>query len=884
MDAEILYKIANPEIFESYDRYIPNPEYQACVAAIVGPDWYVRRRGPWSFTAPVGSQPLPPFGWKIHVSADTYSNATAILRHTASVCAEHHVPFKHSLDQNTLRIQNSKSYDRAGAGKFIVCYSRSDEELVTLLEQLYARLKDFTGPYVLSDRRYRDCQVLYYRFGPFKKQGTVNDQGVPIDAAPPGASPDFHKRFPYFVVPPNIVDPVAPEPTAVNKRGITLLNGRYRDPRPLHFSNSGGVYLFTDAVTNDDVVIKEARPFTCPQAPGVNAQTMLRREHDLLSAVQQFEIAPRPLGWFEEQGHLFLVLEYIRNGQTLAEHIRSHGPQVGEKLRSILPAFIALARAFRILQENGFVFGDVSAKNVLILDGGADAKLIDFEAVHPARADFRLRLMTPTFASALKRQTGISDAAEDAYGFGLLLYAAIMPNMAISVLDETVKDRMLALAEADGLVPPSVIELITRLTDTTPGLRPTWDETSRVLEQCVGAMSEDLPVPVARVTCHTPDAREMMAQCRSYLLDAASYDRDDRLFAASPEVFRTSPSCVAYGATGVLYALRQSGATVPEAAIDWVRRSLARETPAAGLYVGTAGIAWVLGDLGETAVARAIGDRLLASIHNVESFDLFSGQSGVGLALLRLWHTTGETRYLDAARWMGVELEKSSRDVGSNEIAWSDGKHLRLGLAHGVAGAVLFLTYLAVALNESRWLDLARRGGRFLINRQRSGRSGGLTFPDLDGAERSSLDWRTGAAGIGMSLLRLRTVARLTEDECPLARVLQEIANPYAPSASLFSGLAGRGQFALDYEQFVGDGRGAAAAQEILRGVAAMATSRPGGLIFAERGRLTCDCGTGSAGVLLFLSRYLARSSAPFLLDELLVSAAVPDGDTAAIR
>ena len=42
---------------------------------------------------------------------------------------------------------------------------------------LYFKLKDFEMPYVLSDRRYKDCAVLYYRYGGFKEIIRYDDEG-----------------------------------------------------------------------------------------------------------------------------------------------------------------------------------------------------------------------------------------------------------------------------------------------------------------------------------------------------------------------------------------------------------------------------------------------------------------------------------------------------------------------------------------------------------------------------------------------------------------------------------------------------------------------------------------------------------------------------------
>src|SRR5262249_26454297 len=79
-------------------------------------------------------------------------------------------------------------------------------------------------------------------------------------------------------------------------------------------------------------------------------------------------------------------------------------------------------------------------------------------------------------------------------------------------------------------------------------------------------------------------------------------------FPFGPMAYATNAHCLAYGTAGVVYALYRAGAPVDE---RLVRRLL--DTAAAGaddlppgLLVGTAGLAWLLADLGHLDAAREL--------------------------------------------------------------------------------------------------------------------------------------------------------------------------------------------------------------------------------------------------------------------------------------
>jgi hypothetical protein len=84
-------------------------------------------------------------------------------------------------------------------------------------------------------------------------------------------------------------------------------------------------------------------------------------------------------------------------------------------------------------------------------------------------------------------------------------------------------------------------------------------------------------------------------------------------------------------------------------------------------------------------------------------------------------------------------------------------------------------------------------------------------------------------------------------------------------------GLAGIGDFLLDAWTFTGDDKYLQSAHRVAQGVMAFSVNREGIAFPGDSlSRLSCDYGTGSAGIALFLNRLLGRQGSDFLLDELL--------------
>ncbi|MGQ0640966.1 MAG: class III lanthionine synthetase LanKC N-terminal domain-containing protein, partial [Gemmatimonadaceae bacterium] len=255
VDESYVFTLADSEFYEPLERYEPRDrDYVNLVSRIIPPDWECKRNGIWYGCHAPGPQP-PVQGWKIHLSATT-SNALPLLATVARHLVARGVPFKFALDRMVFRLLHGKNWNRGGAGKFITVYPRDDEQFRELLEELHERTIGFTGPYILSDRRYRSSKVVHYRYGGMALLRELNVRGefaAVIHGTDGGTVSDERQAF--FRLPPGLNDPFADAPNDNPTGGENVLkDGRYLIESAISFSMTGGVYVATDQSNGAKVI------------------------------------------------------------------------------------------------------------------------------------------------------------------------------------------------------------------------------------------------------------------------------------------------------------------------------------------------------------------------------------------------------------------------------------------------------------------------------------------------------------------------------------------------------------------------------------------------------------------------------------------------------
>ncbi|MFJ7988564.1 class III lanthionine synthetase LanKC [Streptomyces sp. NPDC096351] len=807
-------------------------------------------RGIWTVWGGGPHTRFPEQGWKIHVSA-RLDRAQHVLDTVAGICFSEGVPFKHLSARLFFLFLHHKHAARSQAGKFCAVYPPDTATARRLLERLHAALDGEEGPYVLTDRRYRDSRTVHYRYGSFGLRSALRADGTREPLVRDGSGREVEDlRLPAFHLPAGIEDPFV-EQEEEPHAGPVLIRA-YEVTRAVRLSNSGGAYEARDRRTGRTVFLKEARAHNGLVFDGTDAQQRLRHEDRVLRALHAAApgVGPEPLDHFTEWEHDFLVTEHIA-GQPLVSWLSRNSPLArADRTDDSVAAYYAACRrllaaldtALERLHAAGFRFGDLSLGNVMITPSGG-VRLVDFETAS-ALTEAPSGIGTPGFTpppGLLRADT--DPLLQDRYGTAAVAMAFLAPFH--EVAERAPANLALLHRDLADVAPPR--DLWRRATAFHPTARDAPDQAGRERSASPAGPDADARRRLARLA----------GQVAAGLLESAEPDRPAWAFPPSPEAFRTNNVCLAYGTAGVVHALHRAGHPVPEE----IRARLRRDTLAQhdalppGLLVGTAGIARVLAALGlpeEAAeLLRTADDHPLTAA----CATLAGGRAGVGLGWLALYRTTGESRHLERAAAAGDRLLRTP------DLSAALGAHDARGLLHGRSGLALFLHRLAGETAEPRYLE----AGRLLLHQELE-----RTFPLDDGSLSLSDDARltrampylaTGAAGLVTVLARY--AASVPDERCAAAlpRLVAGIrVSCTVKEAGLHRGLAGLSWALTEHAELDGTDAARGDALRAATGLLKYAVPHRRGVRFLGAGsqRFTADLSSGGAGVLLALHRLLS--------------------------
>ena len=864
------------EFYEPFERYQPRNHLYDRARSVLPRAWRLVQESFWTHAIPLDAS-APVQGWKIHVSA-TPRNAEAILEKVIPVCVQEGTAFKFASDYFILAMLNSKACARGSSGKFMTFYPRNETHFKHLIEQLYQALKGEEGPYVLSDKRYRDCKVLYYRYGGIRSIKRFDAAG---DATPMILSPTFEEvpdqRNPEFYVPEWTSDPFPSEEEDTTEG---LKNGRYVITGVMGHSNTGGVYTATDQHTGQTVVVKEARPHTNINPSGNDAIVQLQKEHRLLQKLSGTGLAPEALDFFTEWEHAFLVQEMIE-GSALRGYAarkskiirtRIDPQQVKDWFEQLKKLSLGIVRCIHGLHQQGVVFGDLSPNNIMLLsEDTLQVKLIDFEGACEVGVDAPVNLYTPGFASQQRKgQEGVS-FEDDCFALGSTLLSLMMPLTVVTTIKPDAIKGFTDAVQQDFGIPRRFTDLIVNLTgghDT----RMTLEEVIAVLEDPELQVEEPMQILQTPGLVREEVLEHSVQKILDYTRSVATFERKDRLFPNGPH--SNNPLSVDHGALGVAYAMHHIEGRAPAEIMQWIKSHDLNPSYVPGLFVGLSGMAWALAELGDVQAAKRVMEH--AELHPLlfRSMDLHSGAAGYGLANLQMHHLTGEEHYLQEARMVAEVLQDTRQEVNGG-YAWS--RHAgvySIGLAHGSSGIALFLLYLYAATGEKQHLESGEKALAFDLSYAKETEEGTLGFPDNTRNLNTMYPYLMhGSAGIGTVLLRYHQVTGKAEYRSIIEKIRGAVTHKYALFPSLFAGLAGLGNYLLDCHQFLQDDHYLPLAHRVAQGVLLFGIEKEHGLAFPGDylHRISTDYATGSAGIALFLHRLrTGQQNFNFLPDHLL--------------
>jgi tRNA A-37 threonylcarbamoyl transferase component Bud32 len=846
-----IYCLADPTFYDTPDRGLAAGADFDIASRELPEGWQRATRGEWTVLQP--ARPIPPQGWKVHVSG-CLDNAEHVLSVVWDYCVPRDVSFKFLRGRLLVHMRNAKYAPRGASGKLVTIYPVDDAHCELICDELGALLAGQPGPYILTDLRI-GAGPLYVRYGGFA-QRYCEDGGGELVAAIEDADgrlvPD--RRDPVFSTPPWVTLPAFLEPHVAARGAASTTELPYRIHEALHFSNGGGVYVATDTRTGEEVVVKEARPHAGLAGDGADAVTRLEREHDLLSRLAGLDVVPDVRDYFQVDGHHFLVQELIE-GRTLNTFFAEKHPYLDpepdpERIAGYtawaLKIYDGIERAVAAIHERGIVFNDLHIFNVMVRPDETVA-LIDFEAAAHVDEGRRPTIGNPGFVAPRDRR----GFAIDRYSLACMRLAMFAPLTTLIALDRA---KAAHLAEM-------IAELF-------PVDREFVDEAAQEIMS-----SPDAPAANAGAAARPPElvpGREGWEPARDRLTRAivgsATPSRDDRLFPGDVRQFGIGGGVgLANGAAGVLYALAMTGAERQPEHEQWLIEHATRPaqgTPV-GLYDGLLGSAYVLELLGHRGAALQVVDLFLGERWERLGPDLFSGLAGAALVLGHLGDVTGERSLCDASlRAADIVAGRSRADRSGDG---GDRSERRVGLLYGAAGHALLFVRLYERTGDTAHLDHAAEALRTDLDRCVFDRNGALHVDD---------GWRVlpylgrGSVGVGCVLddyLRHREDERFAAAAAGARRAAQ---SPYYAESGLISGRAGMILY-LSRQHPPGLAAGDPHVAAHVRRLSWHAVAYGGGLAFPGENlfRLSMDLGTGTAGVLLALGAALSAQPAhlPFL-------------------
>lgn len=898
------YTYIASEWYESIAQLAPTPEFLRITRSALPLSWTVYPNGVWTYVSTPNDKSVGQ-GWKIHVSA-TPKNCKQILERCTEICVRHEVSFKFLTDSFIFSTIMSKGGARESSGKFITIYPSDVDRFRLVADDLCEALAEFKGPYILSDKRYKESEVVYYRYGAFKGYPRLSIYGnTDTLLQDPNGTLVQDGRSPFFDPPswvPNPFDPENPEELKEDEIDpstdpvIYLKDGKYRIETPIQFSLAGGVYRAVDMDTGRTVIIKEARPNTNITDDGIDAVERLKKEHRLLKKLSGTRVAPEPLDLFKDWEHLFLVQEFIEGEDLYTVTARSEWETERQTRKDkrfftevIYKIWAELAYAFRIAHENNIVINDVSPGNVIISHVEEKLRLIDLEGAWEIGVD----TPDPQFGTVGYRpEGGVKGASDDIYGLGRVVYALLFPGSPLLDIKPAAKHIFLDFAEKDGILSGEMKTLLLECLDPEENARPSADEIFTRLDK-ISLEVEEFYQPLTDI--HnvkgtdsieiTPKLlKETVDGILSYIKSNMSLHRTDRLFPADPAVFSTNPLNVAHGATGVAYALKTLEGKVSERVISWMlARDISAEKYTPGLYLGTSGIAWVYWKLGLEKLALELMKGAAEHPLLWELPDIYYGASGYGMACLFFYQETQDTYWLEQAIKVGDWLIDTKTEADEHYY-WPDPEgNIWCSYVRGQSGIALYLLYLYLASGESRFEDAGRRTLAYDLSHVKEGGHGGLQIRRVAPGSVPSMHqnvashyWADGSAGVCTSLVRYWSVFKDETYKEILDGLLPDTFRDQTAFPTLFIGLAGLANLQLDMYDFTNDPEYINQAYRITKGIFRFQLEKPNGIAFPGEQllRISTDFGSGTAGIALVLSRLANPENRfqnfNFLLDDLL--------------
>lgn len=773
---------------------------------------------------------LPGQGWKIHISSQM-ERAQDLLRASIEFCIDRNVAFKALRSAKALFLYNSKNWDRSSSGKFIVVYPVDENSFIDIVFTLDELLKEFSGPYVLSSKRFRSGPV-HFRYGAFSEVYGTNPDGTKFlairnnsgelipDKRTPGAfKPDFLVLPPALALQDNMATQAPKSQT--DDFGFDSEDQRFSILGSIKFSNAGGLYLAKDAETNQLVRIREARPLTGLDSIGRDSITRLRREHAILTKLHDVSCIPRAIRYYREWEHHYLASEFI-HGQQLLQVIAETYPfvkfqpakeTVGNYKNWVERVSKRISDAVQAVHSQGVYIGDIHPSNIII-DDSENVYFVDLEDAGYIDEPYAPPGMTAAgFGSKLKH----SRTAQDEHAVDRVKLMMMYPMTAslerFPEKERDIRKEIASLFKSCGV--------------------SRYSRKCRIEVDHVGATnSEELIASVSRLK------KSIVAG----IIGRANLSRPDRIFPSDPKLTRFGSASFGYGASGVVFAIAVSGEEVPGDLLLWLRDASERSNSlrGKGLFDGHIGMAIALLKANQVSECIRVLERSVFSSELPVNDSFGTGKAGLAYVARQIFFATGSAA---ARRFANLVSEHILSAVHSHSLKTEPGGR---GLLSGLSGISIALIE---AYRDGGSQDYLKSAKALLYRELEDGSFTEDGIFHLKDGTRNLPYLNRGSSGLAVAICDFLSIC----DDERLQEIRESVQPAFQIPFVLQSGLL--------------DGRaGLLHASQCMKAPYSLklqidrfrlySVDVDGGLAFLGRGlgRISDDLATGSSGVLVALS------------------------------
>ncbi len=833
----IPYLYANPFYYATLGDYVPRKTYLSLLTRYAHEDLEQIRNGAWWHVIPRNSR-LPKCGYKIHLSS-ALEPAAEMLSLVAKFAIGKAISFKFLVDEVIHELANSKNYSSWSCGKFITVFPKDEEEFFDTVMDLCNILPEGGGPYIHTDRPVPGSKTVFFRYGSFEPPKVVNvfgeyeryltiegrrikDGVLSLVSGNLGETKFFSEI--------DIEDPI-------------ILNNRYTITEVLHSSNAGSVLLAKDLLDDRIVVVKEARHGIVTS--GVQATKLLIREYSILNLLKDSGVTPKPIDFFWVANNSFIVMEYI-DGIVLSKFRSS---PVFSSLHESNPSLIDIRNAyetFRVIWERllialqeihkaGVIIGDLAPQNVMINPATLDIWLIDFEAARYTGDDLDVQVYTIGYQD--RNNTAVTTES-DLRAHRKVISSLILPVQVGSSLNPLLNWR-----------------LVRRFSSDYPDF----------LDICI-QIEPNIQLDDSRHS--SLERNEILDGLMSGIKNGIGVAASNYLWACDYRGLNSNPLSMAFGAVGTAPTFSLVGETVPSKVHDWISLALnVDRNYAPGLFMGSSGISWGLMELGRFKEAEQWLRRALNSDLLMDRIDIFFGAAGVGMTCLYFFCILRREEYLERAINIADKiLEMSNPAPGNGSYTW---ELERNGFGHGHSGLAFFYLTLFRIAQIPRYLEVAESAFKTEIARSYSTENTTLYWQGGGDDIRQMPYFRIGSAGIGSVACRMYETTKNPVYYEYAKKIANGCSLKYSGHPGLFTGIAGIGEFFLDFQQFFQTNEFDDQLENIVDCIKMFTFETELGLCTPSESltRVSFDYGTGSSGIAHFIHRLINPGSQRRLFD-----------------